>query len=501
MHSFEGYTAPKDVLEAVRTGRIGSFCLFSAQNVDSPAQLRELTDSLRDAARRGGQLPPLIGIDQEGGQLMAVSRGTTELPGNMAIGATRSPELSAKAGYVLARELLAMGIHMNFAPSLDVNINPANPVIGIRSFGDHPHLVADLGVAMIKGMQGAGVLATAKHFPGHGDIASDTHFDLPVVPHSIERMDAVELYPFRAAIRVGVAAIMTAHILFTALDADLPATLSERVLAKFLGENMGYDGLIITDAMDMHAIAQHGHEYSVTRALTAGADLVLLGHIEDQLNFDSRFQFTPDPKKVQKIQTTRANLVSVPPTMDVIGCTEHRKIAQEIADRSITLVRDNGRLPLRLRPEMKVAVITPRPLDLTPADTSSKVQIQLAEMIAKRHANVITLELAPNASTAEIRALRDAVSDADLVIVGTISAERDLGQAELVETLHREGLALIVVALRTPYDLIAFPMIETYLCAYSIRAVTAEAIARVLFGEIEPQGVLPCALPLQPVHE
>src|SRR5688572_17576366 len=175
MFSFHGLTPPSEILEAVRAGRAGAFCLFAHKNVESPAQVRRLCEALHQAAREGNQPPPIIGIDQEGGQLIAITMGATELPGNMALGATRSPELARKAGYVLGRELLAMGINMNFAPSLDVNTHPDNPVIGIRSFSDDSHLVAELGAALIEGMQAQGVMASAKHFPGHGATATDSH--------------------------------------------------------------------------------------------------------------------------------------------------------------------------------------------------------------------------------------------------------------------------------------------------------------------------------------
>src|SRR5712692_63053 len=284
MHSFEGFTAPDALLEAVRRGEIAAFCLFRYKNVQSPAQVRALTASLAHAAEQGGQLPPLICIDQEGGQLIAICEGATELPGNMALGATRSPELAAQAGMVLGRELLAMGVNLNLAPALDVNVNPDNPVIGVRSFSDDPTLVAELGSALIRGMHSTGILTAAKHFPGHGDTASDTHHGQPTVSHSIERMKAVELLPFRAAIDNGVDAILTAHVLFSALDNQRPATLSPIILDTFLRREMGFDGLIITDAMDMYAVAQYGTEPSLRGALAAGGGLALLGHLPDQLS-------------------------------------------------------------------------------------------------------------------------------------------------------------------------------------------------------------------------
>jgi beta-N-acetylhexosaminidase len=495
MHSFEGRAAPPAILEAVQRGEIAAFCLFAGLNVDSPGQLRELTESLRQAAQHGGHLPPLIGIDQEGGQLIAVTGGATELPGNMALGATRSAALAEQAGRVLGLELLAMGLNMNFAPSLDVNVNPANPVIGTRSFGDDPALVATLGTALIRGLQSTGVLAAAKHFPGHGDTSIDTHDSLPVIAHSLERINAVELVPFRAAIQAGVDAIITAHILFSALDNVNVATLSPMVLDRFLRRELGFKGLIITDAMDMRAVAQRGRIQSVSAALQAGVDLVLLGHMTDQLALIEAMRPLVRPDAVARIQTAQAKAPLSLPSPDVIGCAEHRQIAQTIADQSITLVRDSGCLPLRPAPGTSIAVITPHPMDLTPADTSSAVRITLAEAVARRHRNVQAYELPHQATDEAISAILQATAQADVIIMGTISAERDPGQVALIRALIERGQMPIVAALRTPYDLVSLPRIETYLCAYGIRPVTMEAVARVLFGEIEARGILPCAIP------
>ncbi|MBC7813325.1 MAG: beta-N-acetylhexosaminidase [Burkholderiales bacterium] len=495
MYSFKGYVAPQAILDGVESGQITSFCLFTNQNIESPAQLRMLTDSLRDAAARGGHLPPLIGVDQEGGQLTAIANGATELPGNMALGATRSPELAYQYGLVLGRELLAMGVNLNFAPTMDVNVNPANPVIGIRSFGEEPELVADLGTAVIRGMQDEGILATAKHFPGHGDVASDPHDSQPVNIHPRSRLNTVELVPFRAAIRANVSAIMSGHILFTALDDRNPATLSSVILHDLLRNEMGFDGLVITDAMDMQAVARRGKLESVRDALQAGVDMVLLGHLTDQLELGQQTAHLENPLSVDRIQSMRQRIPAALPSLDVVGSAEHRQIAQTIAERSITLVKNGGQLPLRPSADDLIAVITPIPLDLTPADTSSHVTIQLAEFIQQRHSRTISLQFRQQAAEVEIRAIVEAAAKADIVIVGTIAADQDESQAALVRELHLRGKRPIVIALRTPYDLSVFPEIETYLCTYGIRGVTLQAATRVLFGEINAEGVLPCSIP------
>ncbi|MBN1565293.1 MAG: beta-N-acetylhexosaminidase [Anaerolineae bacterium] len=495
IHSFIGYTPPAEILAGVRQGNISAFCLFAHSNVANPAQLRDLTKALLHAAADGGQLPPLIGIDQEGGQLIAITNGATELPGNMALGATRSPELAEQAGHVLGRELRAMGLNLNFAPSLDVNINPVNPVVGIRSFGADPQLVADLGIAMIRGMRAEGVIASAKHFPGHGDTGTDTHHTAPTIDHALDRMEAVELLPFRQAIAAELNAIMPAHILFTALDTDNPATLSPMILNDYLRGKLGFDGLTISDAMDMYAVARFGATESVKRALQAGIDLVLLAHLPDQMTLAEQMRDFAQPDAIARIQQVRAGLSRELPALDVVGCAEHQQIAQTIADRSITLVKDGGQLPLRPAPDDEIAVITPQPSDLTPADTSSSVRIALADAIRQRHTHTQAYELPRDAAPDDISAILHATQNARYVIVGTVAADQDRGQAELVKALHARQQQPLVIALRTPYDLVAFPMIETYLCAYGIRAVTTEAIARVLFGEITVSGVLPCPLP------
>jgi beta-N-acetylhexosaminidase len=485
---------PPEVLEGVRRGDIAAFCLF-AYNVESPAQLRALTEALHQAARDGGQPPPLAGIDQEGGQLIAVMNGATELPGNMALGATRSPELAEQAGRVLGRELLAMGCNLNFAPVLDIDNNPDNPVKGVRSFGDHPALVAELGCALIRGMQGEGVAATAKHFPGTGDASGDAHYVSAVVQRSREDMEALELAPFREAIAQGVRAVMVSHVAFPSLDGNTPASLSQRIILGLLRREMGFDGLIISDAMDMQAVAVRGAEASLTEALRAGNDLVLMGHLPDQIAMTEKLRPLLNPASMERIRRERERLPTRLLPLDVVGCAEHQQIAQAIADASITLVRDSGRLPLRPSEATSIAVITPQPVDLTPADTSSMVHIQLAEAIRARHPRTSAVQIPFQAAPEAVRDVLQAAADADVVIVGTICADQDASQAALVNQLHARGQHPIVVALRTPYDLRAFPQVETYLCSYSIRAVSMEAVARVLFGEIPAQGVLPCAIP------
>ena len=494
MHSFRGYTAPPEILDGLRRGDIASFCLFT-YNFESLEQFRRLNESFYAAAAEGGFPPPLTGIDQEGGQLIPIRDGATLLPGNMALGATNSPELARQAGNVLARELLAVGCNLNFAPVLDLNNNPDNLAVGIRAFGDRPADVSRMGRALIAGMQDEGVIATAKHFPGHGDTSTDSHFGVPVVSKSLTELLATDLLPFQEAIHDGVEAILTGHILFPALDSENVATASSKILRTLLREQMGFDGLLITDAMDMYAINRMGMRESVRAALRAGIDLVLLAHLPEQLEMTQEMMMEENTASRARIERARAGTPRTLPPLDVIGSAEHRAVAQAVADASITKVRDAGQLPLRPGEDTQIAVITVRPTNITPADTSLGEKILLAEAIRARHRRTTSLEIDYQAAAKQISDTLNAAAEANIVIVGTNFADQDSSQADLVRELHARGKQPIVVALRTPYDLRAFPQIETYLCAYSDRPVTTEAIARVLFGEIEARGILPCTIP------
>jgi beta-N-acetylhexosaminidase len=452
----------------------------------------------------------LIATDQEGGQLMAIGEGTTPLPGNMALGATGSVELARKAGEVLGRELAAMGINVNYAPSCDVNINPQNPVIGIRSFGEDPAAVAQLAAAMIEGIQSQGVAATAKHFPGHGDTDGDSHHGLPSVPHSLDRLGQVEFPPFRAAIAADVKLMMTAHLALPALDGPNapPATLSCRILHGLLREELGFNGVIVTDAMDMGAIRQgEALGEDAVRAAVAGADLLLLtSNPEDQRRvYESLLQAIQSSKLDSKSVTASVERVlslkrwldgQIQPDLSVVGCVAHQAVADEISKRSITLVRDNANLlPLQLKPDQRIAAIVPKPVDLTPADTSSYVAPNLAAALWAHHSNVDQFLISYTPEADEIADLLDRLRDYDILILGTLNAYASPSQAEFVRQALKLGIPSVVVALRLPYDLTVFPEAETYICTYSILEPSMQALAKALFGKIEFKGKLPVSIP------
>lgn len=270
---FSGTEVPRDLARLLGQGRIGGVILFS-RNITGPEQLRGLVRDLHEAAPP--EVPLLVAIDQEGGRVQRLKAPWTLWPPMRQLGRRDEPETTAAVARALARELSDLGIGLDFAPVVDVDTNPANPVIGDRSFATTPEAVARHGAAFIAAMQDAGVAACAKHFPGHGDTRSDSHLELPRLPHDLDRLREVELPPFRAAVAAGVASVMTAHVLFEGLDRRRPATLSPEVMHLLRGE-LAYDGVVFSDDLEMKAVADHfTPEQRVRGSLEAGCDALLV---------------------------------------------------------------------------------------------------------------------------------------------------------------------------------------------------------------------------------
>ncbi|MFT3895824.1 MAG: glycoside hydrolase family 3 N-terminal domain-containing protein [Anaerolineales bacterium] len=499
-----------EIINSFESYHPSGISLFRSLNMGTASQIKALTQALQKLAHELGLPPLLIATDQEGGQLMAFGDGTP-LPGNMALGATRSPELARKAGEVLGREMAALGINIDYAPSADVNINPRNPVVGVRSFGEEPELVGELAAAMVEGIQSQGVAATVKHFPGHGDTASDSHHGLGTVSHSMERIQSVELVPFRSALKAEVKLVMTAHLGIPALDGPNPppATLSSSVINGLLRKDLGYDGVVVTDAMDMHAIRQGEllREDSL-RAAQAGADLLLVTSdpqdhtraYEALLAGAQKGSLTVDDLQasVDRVMRLKNWLTQngTSPDLDVIQCADHMQIANEIAEKSITLVRDEKKfLPIQLGAEKRIAVVIPTPQDLTPADTSSYIRPALAKSIREYHAQTDEFNIPLVPSEQEIASTIEQIRSYDLIVLGTINAYAEEKQAQFVRQVLQIGKPVIVVAMRLPYDLAVFPEASTYICTYSILEPAMRAVAKAMFGQAEMTGRLPVSIP------
>ena len=502
---------PDGFRAALKAYKPAGVTLFRSLNIENPQQVRHLTARLQEAALQAGLPPLLIAVDQEGGQVMAIGNGTTPLPGNMALGATGDRALARRAGEVLGTELRAMGVNVNYAPCCDVNNNPQNPAIGLRSFGEDAQMAGEMAEAMIEGMQARGVAATAKHFPGHGDVAADSHYGLPTVPHDLSRLQQVELPPFQAAIRAKTKLIMTAHLALPAIDGPdaPPATLSPTVLKGLLRGQLGFDGVIITDAMDMQAIPQGAAlGANALRAAVAGADLLLLtsdpadqarvfDSLERGAQEDSQLMKEMD-RSLERITSLKQWLADQPeaPALEVVGCPAHQGVADEIARRSVTLVGNEiGLLPLRLASDKRVAAIVPKPSDLTPADTSSYVAPTLAAALRAYHSQVDELPVGSAPSHDEIAGLLQQVRGYDLIVLGTLNAFRNADQQAMASAILETGIPTVLVAMRLPYDLAGMPQAQTTACTYSILEPSMRALAAALFGVKPFEGRLPVSIP------
>lgn len=511
LFAFHGKEYPSaEIVESFKKYHPGGISLFRSLNIGTLEQIRALTDALQSLARELNLPPLLIATDQEGGQLMAVG-DCTPLPGNMALGATCSIELARKAGEVLGREMSALGINVNYAPCADVNINPQNPVVGVRSFGEDPQLVGELTAAFIEGIQSQGVAATVKHFPGHGDTASDSHHGLGTVPHSLERLQSVELPPFRAAFKADVKLVMTAHLGISSIDGQNapPATLSKNIITGLLRRDLGFDGVVTTDAMDMRAIRQGELlREDCLCAAKAGVDLLLItSDPQDQMRaFESLLhgvqsgQLVMDELQSSVVRISRLKkwiaAHKMSPDLSVICSSEHTRVADEIAEKSITLVRDQNRyLPLNLETRKRIAVVIPTAKDLTPADTSSYVKSKLADSLRAYHPNVDEFNIPFSPTPQESSAILERVREYDVIVAGTINAYTEKNQAQFIRDLLQTGKPVIVISMRLPYDLAAFPQASAYICTYSILEPSMKAVAKSIFGFAQMTGQLPVFIP------
>lgn len=495
----ESHTVNAHARELVEEMQVAGVILMG-RNIESPEQVRATVAELQSRSR----IPLLVGTDQEGGLVNRFGLPFHAFPGNMALGAIaeRAEQLAQRQGEAQARELRAVGVNWNFAPSVDVNNNPDNPIIGVRSYGEDPALVARLGAAAIRGLQNAGMMACAKHFPGHGNTTVDSHHALPTVTGDRERLDSVELAPFRAAIQAGVGSIMTSHILFPALDSERPATLSPAVLTGLLRNEMGYDGLVITDCLEMDAIAGSiGTARGAVEALKAGADMVLACHslhnhwlivqvIREAVESGDLPESRLREAAVRVLAAKRRFLENRPPVEESPWLDpEINELENEIARASITVVRGKAR------------VLRGKSLGMLSAH---KCLEDFADMIWPRnHARVFTANLPAHFPRDGEGFAMARIAACKQCLVLTTSRDSGNGrpidperQAETVRALHGVfGERLIVVALHEPYDIRRFPEVRNYVCTYRSNSSTLRALADALLGGFKFIGRLPVTIP------
>ncbi|MCF2536957.1 glycoside hydrolase family 3 protein [Streptomyces nigra] len=489
--------------------RVGGIIYFTwAHNTRDPHQIAGLSNGIQKASLaqpRG--LPVLISTDQEHGIVCRVGEPATLFPGAMALGAGGSRSDARTLGRLAGQELRALGIRQNYSPVADVNVNPANPVIGVRSFGSEPDAVAGLVAAEVAGYQHARqVAATAKHFPGHGDTAVDSHTGFPVITHTREQWEKLDAPPFRAAIRAGIDSIMTAHLMVPALDdSGDPATLSHPILTGILREELGYDGVVVTDSLGMEGVrTKYGDDRVPVLALKAGVDQLLnppnldvawnavLKAVQDGELTEARLD-----ESILRILRLKARLglfddpyVSQSGVDDSVGTPAHLRAADRIAERTTTLLVNEGSLlPLSRRSHRKVLVVGADPA--SPSGTTGPPTGVLAAALTELGFTATALSTGTAPSAATIARAVEAAREADAVVVGTYNVTAGSAQKTLVEQLLATGKPVVAVAVRNPYDVAHLPGVRAFVAAYSWTDVELRAAARVIAGRVAPRGSLP----------
>ncbi|WP_317437282.1 glycoside hydrolase family 3 N-terminal domain-containing protein, partial [Thomasclavelia spiroformis] len=543
----EGETAVSDltvlndeVAKIIDDYDFGGVILF-ANNVKETEQTLKLTNDLQEAAisnkAGNGNLPLLITIDQEGGIVYRLGSGTA-LPGNMALGATRSVEAANDVGEVIGRELNALGINVNFAPSFDTNNNPNNPVIGLRSISSDPNLVAELGVPMMKGMQKHNVATAAKHFPGHGDTATDSHTGLPLVDKSYEELSKLELIPFQAAVDNGVDMLMTAHIQYPQIEKDtvksiadgsevyVPATLSDDIIKGVVREKMNFDGVVVTDAMNMDAIAKNfGEAQAVIMAIQADVDICLMPTIlrskadvakldtiisevknainegtitEDDLNDSVRRILTLKENRgiLDYADDTRTWEEKLANANEQVGSKENRDIEREVSAQAVTITKNEDNiLPLRPKDGEKVLLLGAYDNELPGMELSMRRLI--GENVISSNVSYESFRYNSNTTIAD---LKDKIDSADYVIViSEIGSAAQMEQThwltrvptEVVNYANEVNKDAVVLSISKPYDVANYPNAKAVAAVYGNKGMdpTEGLTPDSAFGPNIPAGI------------
>ncbi len=490
----------------VKDLHVGGF-VISLGNVYEEAML---VNKLQKMSR----LPLLFSSDYEYGLGMRLEN-TVSFPSNMALGATRDSSLVYRIGHAIGEEARAVGVLQNYAPVSDVNDNPENPIINVRSFGENPRLVGKLAAAFLKGTQDAGVLATAKHFPGHGDTQVDSHSELPTINYGYARLDTLELVPFRDDIAAGVRSIMIAHIAFPKFqnETGVPATLSNKITTGLLRDSLGFDALIVTDARTMGGVTKkYSTAEAAIRAVKAGADILLMPPDEEiaisaVVRAVERGEINPAviDAAVRRILNVKSELgleqrrfVNIDDISKIVGTESHELLAGKAARRSITIVRNiGGILPLQYHQPQQI-------LCLTVADNCDPdVGSQFRKELSTRCDNVVYAQIDPSSNELNFDDVYNMAKRADIILVpsyvrwrsgqGTVDFTQPV--RDFLNHVIDLGKPCVMISFGNPYLLRSVPTIPAYVCAYSAAKYTVAAAAEALFGEINVTGRLPITIP------
>ncbi len=510
----------REMIRCIRELKVGGLVFFQGDVSEMVLRANE--------AQQFSDVPLLLSADFEWGPGMRVRRSTS-FPPAMALGATRDAGLVYRIGRAVAAEGTALGIQQNFAPVTEPNLNPKNPVINFRSFGEAKDLVAELATAYMLGLQDGGMIATAKHFPGHGATETDSHMRLPILTYNREDLETEELYTFRRTIEKGVLSVMTAHIALPLISAepDRPATLSREIVTGILREDMGFSGLIVSDALEMRAItANFSPGEAAVLAVEAGVDMLLLPQDMNSAYYaileavrSGRLNESRIDDSVRRILTMKYisglhlnRFVGTDKFRQVVANREHADLALEAARKSITLVRNDGDvLPLQPTSEKKVLVVVISDREDLRVNVGRSRVVQpnepvgqyFSQLLRGYHTNVETIRLDPRSNRIEFDTLSQRAMESDVVIaVSYVQARSYQGEIGIPEQMHAAlqhiidmDQPFILVSLGDPYFIYNFPDVDAYLTAYHSAEPSVEAVVETIFGKNIPTGKLPVSIP------
>ncbi|PHI45991.1 hypothetical protein B9T64_15685 [Bacillus halotolerans] len=557
----EGESSPQaftkmneEVAGLIKKYQFGGVILF-AENVKTTEQTVRLTDAYQKASPK---IPLLLSIDQEGGIVTRLGEGTN-FPGNMALGATRSRINAYQTGSMIGKELSVLGINTDFSPVLDINNNPDNPVIGVRSFSSDRELTARLGLYSMKGLQRQNIASALKHFPGHGDTDVDSHYGLPLVSHNQERLREVELYPFQKAIDAGADMVMTAHVQFPAFDdttykskfdgSDImvPATLSKKVMTGLLREEMGFGGVIVTDALNMKAIADHfGQEEAVVMAIKAGVDIALMPASVTSLKDEQKLASVIDSLKeavkngdipLQQINKSVERIISlkikrgiypahhdssidkkVKKALKTVGSKHHTKTEQKIAEKAVTVLKnDQHTLPFKPKKGSRILIAAPY------EEQTASIEKTIHDLMQRKKIKSVSLNKMNFAEKVFNAEHEKQVKEADYIITGSYVVKNDpvVNDGVIDDTVtdsskwatafpravmnaalqHKKQFVLM--SLRNPYDAANFEEARALIAVYGFKGYAngrylqpnIPAGVKAIFGQSKPKGTLPVDIP------
>ena len=493
----------------IESGKVGGV-LIQWGNY-SLAQTKQLIDKLQSwAAKSPHKIPLLISIDYEGGTVYTpITLGFDYLPTNMMLSASGDEEGAATIAYLAGLELKRTGVHINFSPVLDVNSNPHNPIIGVRSFGSDPANVTKMGISLMNGFKAAGIVSVVKHFPGHGDTSVDSHYQVPIVKASYQDLEKTHIAPFAQAVKHGVQGVMTSHIIYPALDNKNIATFSKPIVQDLLKEQLGYKGLVVTDSLDMKAATQFCTIANcAVRALNTGSDMILLGrYIKPQTTFANIYKnISANAKSIARVNEAAEKIFNLKKELGLLDGSSampppidkaYREELEKMSNRAVTLVRDRVKL-LPFNPEvLRGKKPTVCAIFFSPSRFADQLP-SFTKPFMEKGWDVRGYNAALTPKTVDAKRAKECAEGADLLVVTSLqwADKTNINQKNTIQALFKENPRNVFISTMSPYDIANYPAANTVLATYGLNRYVLQAAADIILGNLQPQGKLPVSLPV-----